>query len=331
MTLILSAVSRSIVLHASDRLITNSKNEAVYDPLANKCILFAARDGIVCLGYTGLAYIDRKPTDEWLAQKLIPHDLESKRSPNGTLPVWCSYETVKWLDVGWVIRTLVEALNRRITTAYLSREQRTWKEHPFAILATGHIWNRRNQNRLQRARPFAVTISKAQGKPFCTVEPNWFRSADSVAGGVFAVPRTKLVNQEIESFCRDSMSLDVLQCEPRIVESVRNVASQSKVVGGTVLSVVIYSPQHRIVVIKLHPIKPHEIAPSDLVGCSQAYMNTPWIIGPSGFAASGTMFGSEPFRPEMRIGHYRFRIEIPVSQPGSPRIAIGPHFRKGPP
>jgi hypothetical protein len=69
MTLILSRASDRYALHVSDRLVTT--NGRPYDPLANKTIIFFARDAIVVFGYTGLAYVGNTPTDTWLVEQLL--------------------------------------------------------------------------------------------------------------------------------------------------------------------------------------------------------------------------------------------------------------------
>src|SRR5437660_7557363 len=52
MTLHLIRASRSYVAHASDRLVSGGVN----DPLANKQIIYLARDALVSIGYAGIAY-----------------------------------------------------------------------------------------------------------------------------------------------------------------------------------------------------------------------------------------------------------------------------------
>lgn len=65
MTLILSVATPAYALHVSDRLV--SAGGKPFDPLANKTVVFRARDGLVAIGYTGMAFIDGLPTDSWIA------------------------------------------------------------------------------------------------------------------------------------------------------------------------------------------------------------------------------------------------------------------------
>ena len=71
MTVVLSLTSNRYILHVSDRLLTDSHNRKPLDPLANKTIILFARDAVAVVGYTGIAYVDHRPTDEWLAEQLI--------------------------------------------------------------------------------------------------------------------------------------------------------------------------------------------------------------------------------------------------------------------
>ena len=62
MTLILSLASSWFTLQVSDRLVTQAGKQ--FDPIANKNILYIGPDGIISLGYTGLAHLDGIPTDQ---------------------------------------------------------------------------------------------------------------------------------------------------------------------------------------------------------------------------------------------------------------------------
>ena len=66
MTLHLTQISPLYTLQVGDRLVSGS----IHDPLANKNIIYWARDGFFTIGYSGLAYLQGKPTDQWIAEKL---------------------------------------------------------------------------------------------------------------------------------------------------------------------------------------------------------------------------------------------------------------------
>jgi hypothetical protein len=68
MTLVLSVATPAYSLQVSDRLV--SKGGEPFDPLANKNVVVRATDGLLVFGYTGLAFLDRMPTDTWIADRI---------------------------------------------------------------------------------------------------------------------------------------------------------------------------------------------------------------------------------------------------------------------
>ncbi|AXH50496.1 hypothetical protein SEA_RUTHY_33 [Gordonia phage Ruthy] len=73
MTLILGGVTRGYAFHASDRLITRTrqKNETeAWDLASNKTVIVTGADCWLVIGYTGLAYLDDIPTDQFIAQAI---------------------------------------------------------------------------------------------------------------------------------------------------------------------------------------------------------------------------------------------------------------------
>ncbi|WP_157649970.1 hypothetical protein [Burkholderia ubonensis] len=70
MTLIISIATPDFVLQAGDRLITRvwtNGQVTEFDATSNKNVLYEASDGILSVSFSGNAYIDGLPTDEWIA------------------------------------------------------------------------------------------------------------------------------------------------------------------------------------------------------------------------------------------------------------------------
>jgi len=65
------------VLLVEDRLVTDPTGRE-FDALANKNIIYLARDAIVCMGYTGPAFIGKLPTDSWIVWKLCEQNPPSE-------------------------------------------------------------------------------------------------------------------------------------------------------------------------------------------------------------------------------------------------------------
>ncbi|MCB5362257.1 hypothetical protein H0484_00585 [Pusillimonas sp. CC-YST705] len=71
MTLILSLCRRDVVIHGSDRLLTLHPSGEQHDTISNKTVVYEAFDGVFCVGYSGIAYLQNMPTDEWLIRRIL--------------------------------------------------------------------------------------------------------------------------------------------------------------------------------------------------------------------------------------------------------------------
>jgi hypothetical protein len=88
LTLIVSIVTPVYVVQVGDRLVTRqwiTRDRATrakpVDGLANKCVVYAATDAFVSISYTGIAFIQGKPTDVWLAETLEADVASGPHSP----------------------------------------------------------------------------------------------------------------------------------------------------------------------------------------------------------------------------------------------------------
>lgn len=70
MTLILGAVAQTVAHQAGDRLVLAARGKRLsqHDPLSNKQVVVIAPDALVAIGYTGLAYLGGRPTDDVIAE-----------------------------------------------------------------------------------------------------------------------------------------------------------------------------------------------------------------------------------------------------------------------
>lgn len=93
------------MLQVSDRLVT--KGGGTYDPRANKSLLYYARNALVAMSYTGLAYVDGVPTDHWIAERLVGTSL-----PDPTKPGMMGYYRIQPLEIGRALNVLCEELHR---------------------------------------------------------------------------------------------------------------------------------------------------------------------------------------------------------------------------
>jgi hypothetical protein len=96
------------VLQVSDRLVVAETKGTIlrpFDALANKDLIYWARDAIVSIGYTGPAYIGKLPTDDWIAERLTGVNVsELSGTKFGLLP--------QWLDIGQSMTVLEQELKQ---------------------------------------------------------------------------------------------------------------------------------------------------------------------------------------------------------------------------
>jgi hypothetical protein len=100
MTFVLARTSRNYVLQIADRLVTRA--DRPYDASANKTILYRTANGIVTIGYTGLAYVGDVPTDKWIVEQIT--------GITAFPPMAMRSGPFDYVDTGRVLRRLREAL-----------------------------------------------------------------------------------------------------------------------------------------------------------------------------------------------------------------------------
>jgi hypothetical protein len=105
-TLILSYATPWFALQVSDRLVTDSATRDPLDPSANKAIVLLASNGLVALGYSGLAVIGSgtaaRATDHWLVEQIV------KAPVGGGLSMG---DRGRKFDLGYAVKAICTALD----------------------------------------------------------------------------------------------------------------------------------------------------------------------------------------------------------------------------
>jgi hypothetical protein len=151
MTLHITFASNRYVLQLSDRLVSLPSRGSLtkFDETANKTVIYVARDAYVSIGYTGLAYIDGRPTDQWIAEKLIGEEVGSRRGPSGGIAARLTAGgNIPWYDIGTARRVLRSEL-----FALSLRVGETMKPHLPTLVMAG--WQRRKRF----SRPIAHVLT----------------------------------------------------------------------------------------------------------------------------------------------------------------------------
>ncbi len=327
MTLHITYVSSQYVLQVSDRLLTRRRPDGAvrFDPKANKTIVYVARDAFVSIGYTGRAYLDNRPTDQWIAEKLIGEEVGSRaRVPGGGIPRRIKTgPTGPWYDIGSAMRVLCEEL-------IATRDLRLASRHDFPqlIVAGWQRWKR-------LWRPVEYVIAVVGERPvyrrFTVMQRHdWLR-------GICHLNFTPL-NHQLQSIGAElaeqlegsSPAADEL--EQRMAQALRRAANQFPEIGKDYLAVLLPPPNEgrirtRYVAFgapgqqnhQLHEDAPPYVGP---VGFA------PWIIAPSYEAGPAVLVNSQAWEISGPFGDFVLEMEGPPAPPDvTPQLAIWSQVR----
>ncbi len=294
MTQIVSQLSRAFVLQVEDRLVTKivSGRTTRFDALANKNVIYQARDAIVTMGYTGQAYVRNLPTDDWVAATLTGLDV-SERFGNRTGPL------PQWWDIGQATDLLFRELKASEIAA---------RKDFFELEIVGWQWKKGTRPLVggRQPAPFGCSIRKAYGKDFEVkrLPRHWYwkkcaQFAASPEGGL------SLSVAELQQLAERMHSLDGSQYEQAIVDAIRSVATRNPdCVGPNCMSILIAPPQFSALVrVTFFPFERHvaHLISSSFISPEYLAAYSPWIIGnglvhqPSVFIGDGWEFHMGPF------------------------------------
>ena len=301
-TLVSTIVTPDYVVQASDRLLT--KNGKPFDPIANKSVLYRAEDAIATISYSGIAYINQTPTDEWLAQRLWGPPI--LRSFDNVRPArWTSGSRPNAWTLDTAIRELkraIEGLPRKAINQgglFLSiaawRARRTWR-YPECIV----VGIKRPMN-TTRCEVESLTLD-LQGKRLVLYD---------ITDRIFQSD----LDSKLERF-RSRKALTIGDAESVLVELIREKSQTDSVVGSNVMAMLLPKPNTGSVICRFNDATPHQARVTSSAGVIDiAVAHTPWIHG-SHFLRAPQVFNFP-------------KIEINLD--GVPVELIGPNSKDKPP
>jgi hypothetical protein len=260
MTLILTLTNPAYTLQVSDRLLTQGDRE--FDPFANKALVFQARDALVSVGYSGLAYVRGAPTDHWLAEQISGEVISERGIRIGALSRWC--------DIGAAVIRLVQSLNQL---------PMVWRRGLGEVVIAGWQWPRRKPARL---RQILWLLQSPDGRSPYVARQLVARHLPARENlRLLYVPRGAPVSgQEVEELVRrirgyGPQGHDL--AEAALIEEVRRVRTRTLSVGPHCMSILIsrFLPLPRV---RYHPEGQHSVVLREGPPLPMAF--TPWIIGP---------------------------------------------------
>jgi hypothetical protein len=299
MTLHLSRVAKDLALQVSDRQITWSGRP--FDELSNKNILYWARDALVSIGYTGIAYLEDTPTDQWLVEKLSGWPYERRRRPDmlmiGGVLNW-------WRNIELTLHLFQSELRRAFSQARASERQFHFE---LAIVGWRLKWKRKRQF---VSSPFVARVIKAAGSPSVRVVMpgrRWYLGGKMMTGQTpeYLTPeeyqhwRHRLVIEHSDPQVRAD------HAERVFTEAIRSVSARWASVGPHCMSILLPPPGVGWVRVRYIPSESLDGHP--LADYPVAY--SPWIVGPRHILAPSVMRGTGWNIP---LGQFSVVLEGPL-------------------
>jgi hypothetical protein len=163
MTQIFSLATPVYILQVSDRLVSTKllgQPLSDHDPRFNKHILFVARDAVVAIGFTGLAYLDGVPVDQWIASVLTSEPPSAPQGGDGRGFRVATFGRrifpSDWPDIG----TAMKRIQGRVSSA-APRLRKEERESGLCLSLAGWQgrwrWSR-DEGRFERIRPVLYRI-----------------------------------------------------------------------------------------------------------------------------------------------------------------------------
>lgn len=308
MTLILVRGSERYVTQAVDRLLTPSSGGLPFDAKSNKSIVYACRDGIVSIAYTGIAFLGNIPTDQWLVEQITGLQFDRDRKP-ASIGLGQNWEPTAGL--GRTMQFVQLALQEVVKSIPVGRK-REWQKQQFDLVAAGWTWNKRG-----RARPIIVRLCKqADNNEFQMNYTNrqWhYPRAQGIPFKVVAAPASNYTRQDVTMLKSLIANKTWQDAESVMVEEIRRIAEINSHVGKHALTVTLSPPKYARGFVTDRPVTPlvHSIRNSFFPDLKAEVHLSPWLIGRNVIQPPALLSHTE----EVRLSNYTLTLSGP-NMPG---------------
>ncbi|MEU6829917.1 hypothetical protein ABZ894_14830 [Nocardia beijingensis] len=309
MTLIISAYAYEHILHASDRLTVVPRGGAYedHDVIANKTVIVVGTDCWLVLGFANLAYLDGKPTDQFIAEAI-----------SGTPDLSNAMMLMRPNRLALHYQEICERLVRAVTEAY-RRLPSNHRKHRLIVTGAGIQFTR------PRTKNLLFQIDFVNGDyVFNDGSPDYSKTTEIgvlPAGwldqGIMARTRERLRTEGAES-------ADAFRSI--LVDAVKETGKATDSVGESALSAILIPRERRIKIhFDLEESSTAEVwSPKDRDTPHKLEVYTPFAIFPTcifcpSVASVGAWVGDGI--------SYEFHGDVPKVGGGS----MGTHPRKPPP
>jgi hypothetical protein len=309
-TPILAAIFPAFIVQVGDRLVSrrDARIYSEHDPQSNKQLVYAARDGIGLLGYSGAAYVGSTPTDHFLADALSGVSMRWRDDRLGTL-------------TGGPDASPLEPALRRLHDAVVGAP------------VVGAMWVDivGSYTRGRRRGPFVTSIERSLNGDVQRLD-TW--QIDRVAMSI--VPPTRMNRQQANAAMAplQSRELSPGDVQSRLIEVIRDQADADPdaTIGRHCLAISMTADAPDTVRIEYVPDGPPAQAALRRRDGSRslgpfASTVTPWVIAGGVVQPPQVVIGSGP----IIVGGLRVELVGPEPGPGAPLFAMGSMRREPPP
>lgn len=305
MTQHLLRASNSYTLMVSDRLVSGG----ITDPLANKNLIYYARDAIVVIGYAGKAYglsssNTNMPTDEWIAEKLWGKPIA--RGADGTSPATFTFGKIdRHLNIGQSIKLL----QNELTASFNALPRSLRKRARLHLVLAG--W-RESRHGIR----YMLTQIKRYNDTF-TIEsaPRYYYRVKTGAC-VLSFPDGYISQTHLSDMAGRLKPLTPDESESILVDEIRRVAAvHPDKVGPDCLSILLPPQPTYTIRVRFIPTVDHEAVvtfPKTGISKTLRVAFSPWVIGPGGVFAPSVMNGNST----LHMGPIEIKLEAPPSEQG---------------
>jgi hypothetical protein len=271
-TQILTRASLNYVLQVSDLRVT--KDGSLFDYLANKSVILSTENSVVAMSYTGHAFIDAVPTDQWIVEILRGQRFDRSRKPPAMTLGGSS--ALQLPDLGRNLDRIRIAIDEipRMGSVPL-RHFREWFREPFEIAFAGWLWYRKG-----RARPVVGSISKPSRSLTASVRYLPRSALNCGKVGFIAVPSGHASRERFRALYERLLRLSPSETREALIDQIRQLAKESPLVGADCLSICLRRPVWGPINVEYLPVNP---TTAHVVGSTmRARIHvalSPWILG----------------------------------------------------
>lgn len=315
-------------MQVADRLVTTDGKK--FDPASNKSLIYLAKNAIVTIGYSGLAYLDGIPTDEWIARTLWGEDLP--RRDDGRA-VGHTFGGGQSTDIGRAIERV-----RSGSENALRKDRTPLKARFLQIVLAGWQWRRMGSRTVWRPILHVISSERQNGQIRCDVDSlaRYWHYERGLRDGKLRPPFMILPIPVTTDNPTPYMSELITRLEPvaylpdtsrqTLVKEIRTQAASVPTIGKDCMCIYVPPPSDSVVEVEYIAAgwEPSISARDKIYSASYS----PWIIGRATLHAPSIILGMQ----EAQIGPFVVRLRGPSPPKGpGPRLIAASISQKRPP